>query len=109
MARSFEDAGRLGREFLRAGLDSLAAVSRDAQAIAVEASSYATGLVASGGETIGKLMSAPSMEKAVEIQAAYLEQTYEGLVAAATSLGALYVDMAKDGYQPFEAVDFRTK
>jgi hypothetical protein len=42
------------------------------------------------------------MEKAMEVQSEYLKSSYEGLVAEATKLGELYVDLAKEAYKPFE-------
>lgn len=109
MANSFEDAGRLGQEILDSGMDSLAAVSEDARLIAVETSDYARKVVEAGGEAFGKLMSARSIDKAIDIQTSYLRQSYEGFVAEAMKLGDLYTDMAKDAYRPFEAIVAKTR
>lgn len=109
MTRSFEDAGKIGKEFLDTGLEALNAVSRDAQAIGAETADYATKLIETSGEAFGRLMSAKSIEKVAQIQSAYLKQAYEGFVAEATKLGGLYADMAKDACQPFEAIAVRTK
>ena len=50
-----------------------------------------------------------SIDRAVDIQTAYLRQSYEGFVAEAMKLGGLYADMAKDAYRPFEAIVARTR
>ncbi len=109
MTQTFENAGRVGQEFLDTTLDSLSSVSADARAIGLEASDYAKRVFEAGGVTLGKLMSANSLEKAAEIQTNYFRQAYEGFVAETTKLGGLYADMAKDAYRPFEAIVARAK
>ncbi len=95
--------------FVAVGLDSHAAVARHAEAIALETSDYVLTAVRSGREALGRLAAATSFEKAAEIQSDYLRQSYSGFVAEATRLGALYADLAKDAYRPFEAIIVRRK
>ena len=109
MPQTIEDSARVGQEFLDTTLDSLSAVSTDASKIGLEASDYAKRFFEAGGETLGKLMSARSIETVAEIQNDYLRQTYAGFVAETTKLGGLYADMAKDAYRPFEAILARAR
>jgi hypothetical protein len=109
MTQTFEDAGKYGKEFLDSGLESFTAVARDAQAISGEASNYAKTVFETGATTIEKLLSAKSIEKAVEIQTDYLKQSYEGFVAETTKMSGLYADMAKDAYKPFESLVAKAK
>lgn len=109
MTQTFEDAGKYGKEFLDSGLESLTAVTRDAQAISGEASNYAKQVFETGTAAVEKLLSAKSVEKVVEIQAAYARQAYEGFVAETTKIGGLYADMAKDAYKPFESLIAKAK
>lgn len=109
MTSSFEDAGRLGQELLDTGMDSMASVSEDARVIAIETSDYARKVVEEGSDAFGKLMSAKSIDKVIDIQTNYLKQSYEGFVAEAMKLGGLYADMAKDAYRPFEAIVAKTR
>ncbi len=104
MTQTFESAGRVGQELLDTTLDSLSAASTDVRAIGLEASHYAKKVFEASGMTLGKLMSATSLEMAAEIQLDYFKQTYAGFVAETTKLGGLYADMAKDAYRPFEAI-----
>jgi hypothetical protein len=104
MTQTFEDAGNYGKEFVDTGLKSLAALSKSAQAIAVESAEYAKKSFETGSTALEKLLSAKSLENAFEIQADYAKQAYEGFLAEATTLGGLYADMAKDSYKPFESV-----
>jgi hypothetical protein len=44
-----------------------------------------------------------SVEKAIELQQVYFKNAYEGFVTQATKIGALYADLTKETYQPFES------
>lgn len=109
MTQTFEDAGRYGREFLDTGLESFAAVARDAQAISDETSSYVKQVFESGAATVEKLLSAKSVEKVVEVQADFARQAYEGFVTESTRMIQLYVDMAKDASRPFATLVAKAK
>lgn len=109
MKPSFEYPGKLGKEFIESGLESISAVSQDAQAITAATAGYAKKMVEAGNEAMGRLMVAGSLESAIEIQSDYFRRAYEGFVAEATQLGGLYADMAKDAYRPFEAIVVRSK
>lgn len=109
MFHNFEDASKFGKEAMDSGLKSFAAVTTNLQAITAEASEYSKKAVESGSATMEKLFSAKSPEKALEIQADYLKQAYEGFVAQATKMGDLYAGMAKDAYKPFEQIVAKAK
>ena len=109
MVQSFDDAGKIGKEFLDAGLKNFASVSKNVQALTVEATDYSRKTIEDGAAVLEKLVSARSLEKAVEIQTDYARQAYEGLVAQAARVSELYAEIAKDAYAPFEAVVARAK
>lgn len=109
MIQSFEDVSKAGKEFVDTGLKSFASLSKGAQTITVEATEYSKKAFESGSAAFEKLASAKSFDKAVEIQADYARQAYEGFVAQATKMGELYAEMAKDAYKPFESVVAKTK
>jgi hypothetical protein len=109
MTQTFEDAGKFGKEFMDTGLKSVASLSKGWQSIAVEASEYAKQSFETGSATIEKLVSAKSLEKAIEIQTDYAKTAYEGFVAEATKIGELYADLFKDAYKPFESVATKVK
>ena len=48
------------------------------------------------------ILGAKSLEKAVEVQTDFVKGSYEGFVARAGKFGALYADLAKETYKPFE-------
>lgn len=109
MMQSFDDVSKAGKEFMDTGLKSFAALSKNLQAISVEASEYSKKAFETGSATAEKLVSAKSFDKAVEIQTDYAKQAYEGFVSQATKMGELYAEMAKDAYKPFESVVAKAK
>lgn len=104
MMQSFEDANKVGKEFMDTGLKSAAAVSKGMQSMAVEATEYAKKSFESGNAAFEKLMASKSLDKAIEVQTDYARTAYESFVAEATRMGELVADMARDAYKPFEAV-----
>ncbi|OQM73206.1 phasin family protein [Manganibacter manganicus] len=103
MPQSFDDFGKYGREFTDTGLKSFASLSTGAQTIAVEAGEYMKKSLEAGAVVVEKLLSAQSFENALDIQADYARQSYQGFVAEATKLGELYAELASDIYKPFES------
>jgi hypothetical protein len=109
MVQSFEDAGKAGKEFFDAGLKNFAALSKNVQALAVEATDYSRKSFEEGTAALEKLTGARSLEKVVEIQTDYARKAYEGFVAQATRVNELYAEIAKDAYKPFENVVAKAK
>lgn len=109
MVQSLEDAGKAGKEFFDAGLKNFAALSKNVQALAVEATEYSRKAYEEGAAAFEQFTSARSLEKAVEIQTDYARQAYEGFVAQASRVSELYAEIAKDAYKPFESVVAKAK
>jgi hypothetical protein len=109
MFQNFEDASRFGKEAMDTGLKSFAAMTTNLQAITAEASEYSKKAVETGSAAVEKFFAAKSPEKALEVQADYLKQAYEGFVAQATKMSDLYAGMAKDAYKPFEQIVAKAK
>lgn len=109
MMQSFEDAGKAGKEFMDTNLKSFASVSKNVQTLSVEATEYSRKAFETGSAALEKLMSAKSLDKAIEVQTDYARQAYEGFVAQATRMSELYAEMAKDAYKPFESVVAKAK
>jgi len=100
----FDQIQKLGKDNADAALKSFGAVSKGAQAIAVESADFAKKSFEQGTATIEKLIGAKSVEKAIEIQADYVRSAYEGIVAQSTKIGQLYASLAKDVFKPYETV-----
>jgi hypothetical protein len=109
MIQSFDEAGKYGKEFLDNGLKSFASLSTGTQAIVTEAGDYSKKAFEAGATALEKLMAARSLEKAMEVQADYARNAYEGFVAEATKIGELYTNLCKDAYKPFETAFARAK
>ena len=106
LARSImtnEDMEKFGKSSVDMALTSLHAWTKGAQAIAAEVVDYSRKSAESSAAAWEKLMSAKSLEKALEVQSQYLRSSYEDFVAEATKLGELYIDLAKQAYKPVES------
>ena len=104
---STNDAG--GMKIMDSGLQSLAQLSKGAQAIAAEATGYTRTSFESAAVTLEKLLDARSLDAAMRLQADYARKTYEGLVAETSRIGGLYADMASQAYKPFESLVARRR
>lgn len=103
MIKNFDEIQTFGKENAEAAMKSFGAVSKSAQAIAVEVTDYSKKAFEDGTAAFEKLVGAKSVEKAIEVQQTYLKDAYEGFVAQATKLGELYADLAKESYKPYES------
>lgn len=109
MTQTQDDFSKYGKEFADSGLKSLASLSKGAQALAVEATDYTRKSFENGSAFVEKLLSAKSIDNAIEIQTDYAKQAYESFVAEATRFGELYADLARDAYKPFESFVAKAK
>jgi hypothetical protein len=76
--------------------------SKGWQAIAVEMTDYTKRSFEEGTATVEKLLSAKSMEQAVEIQSGYARRAYDGYLHQLSKIGGLYAEWAKEAYKPVE-------
>ena len=76
--------------------------TKSAQAIAVEVADFSKKSFEGSAAAWEKLITAKSIEKAMEVQSEYLKSSYEDFMAEAAKLGELYLGLAKDMYRPFE-------
>ena len=109
MNQTSEDFSKAGRVLAETGLSSLASLSKNAQAIAVEAGEYTRDSLEAGGAAFEAMLAAKSLEKALEIQSGYAKRSYQGFVAETARLGELYAELARDAYKPFETIIARPK
>ena len=98
-----EDMQKFGNSSMEMALTSFGAWTKGTQAIAAEVVDYSRKSAESSAAAWEKLMSAKSLEKALEVQSQYLRSSYEDFVAEATKLGELYIDLAKQACKPVES------
>ncbi len=97
-----EEMRKFGQSTMETALTSFDAWTKGAQAIAVEMVDYSKKSAESSAAAWERLMSAKSVEVALQVQSQYLRSSYEDFIAEATKLGELYVDLAKQAYKPLE-------
>jgi len=102
MLKNFDDVQKLGKQGVDVTVQSLTVAQKGAQAIAAEHAEYARKSFEQGTAAFEKLIGARTLDRAIEVQSEYAKTAYEGFVAQATKLGALYADVAKEAYKPLE-------
>jgi hypothetical protein len=109
MVKNLEDLQTVGKENMDSALKSWGAISKGAQAIAVEVADYSKKAFEDSAATLEKLFGVKSLDKAIEVQSEYARSAYEGFVAEASKIGELYADLAKESCKPFENMIARVK
>ena len=109
MVKNLEDLQQVGKENVDLALKSMGALSKSAQAIAVEVADYQKKSFEDGTAALEKLFGVKSFEKAIEVQTEFAKIAYEGFVAKASKIGELYADFAKETYKPFETLVAKAK
>ena len=102
MVKNFEEMQKVGQENTNAAKKSFDVASKGVQAIATEVADYSKKSFEEATQAFEQLLGAKSVEKATELQQVYFKNAYEGFVAQATKIGALYADLVKETYKPFE-------
>jgi hypothetical protein len=104
MASGFGDLEKIGKENFDAAFKGADAFAKGVQAVASEAADYSRQAMEAGALAFEKLISAPSLDKAVEVQTDYLRSAYESYVGQATKIGEIVVAMTKETYKPYEGL-----
>lgn len=93
-----------GKDGLDSAVKSATAMSKGMQAVAAEVVDYSKKSLEDGAANVEKLVGAKSLDKAIEIQTAYVKSSYEAGIARLTKIGEIYTDMAKEAYKPYEGL-----
>lgn len=104
MMQGFDSFTKMNKDGMDAAMKMWDVASKNMQAIATQMADYSKTSFEHGSQTVEKLMGAKTVDKAVEIQSAYVKNAYEGFVAHATKLGELYTDIAKEAMKPIDQV-----
>ncbi len=103
-----DQMNKFGQDSMDMALNSFGAWTKNVQAIASEVADHSKKAFEDSAAAWEKLVSAKSVEKAMEVQSEYLKSSYEDFIAQSTRLGELYVDLAKEAYKPFEGMLAKT-
>jgi len=95
---------KFGKDGMDMAMASFGAWTKNAQAIATELADYSKKSMEGSAAALEKLMSAKTIDKAMEVQNEYLRSSYEDFVAQSAKLGELYAELAKEAYKPFEGI-----
>jgi len=104
MNQQFETIQKLGKDSFDATTKAFGVASTGTQAIVLETADYAKKSFEQGTATFEKLVGAKSLDKAIEIQTAYVQDAYKDLVAQATKTRELYTKLAQDTVAPFSTL-----
>jgi len=102
--KTFDDMQKTSRANLDATMHSLEGVTKATQAIATEIADYSKRSFENGAKTMENLLGVKSLDKAIEVQSEYAKAAYEGYVAHTSKLGQLYTNLAKEAFNPYEAL-----
>jgi len=102
MMKNIEDFQKFGQYNMDAAVKMLGEWSKGWQAIATEMTDYTKRSFEEGTATFEKLLSAKSMEQAMEIQSGYARRAYDGYLNQISKLGGMYAELAKEAYKPVE-------
>ena len=104
MINNFEDFQKISKDNMDLALVSAGAVGKGFQALASEAAGYSKQSFEAGTAAFEKLLSAGSLDRAVEVQSEFVRSAYEGYVGQVTKVGTIVADMAKNAYKPYESL-----
>lgn len=104
MLQPLDQIQKIGQDNLDATVKAFGAFSNNAQAIAAESAEFARKSFEHSTSTVEKLFGARTLDKAVEVQTAYVKGAYDSLVSQSARMGALYTALATDTFKPFEGL-----
>ena len=99
----FDEASIYSKDAMDKALKSYSVTSKGLQAIATETAEFTKKNFEASVSHFQTLMSAKSVEAAIEIQSSFAKTLLEGYMAEMTKLGEMYADLAKEAYKPVEA------
>ncbi len=99
-----EEMQQLGQEQMESAKAAAGDVQKSLQAIATAYGDYSKKSFEEGKDFIEKLSGMKSMDKVLELQSEYAKTSYETFVAESQKISALYADMAKQSFKPFEGL-----
>lgn len=102
MFENFGDAQKMSKASLEAAIKSFGTFSKNAEAISTEMVEFSKRSFENGTKAMEKLMGVKSLDKAIEVQSEYATSVYEGCAAQVSKLSALYADIAKAAFVPYE-------
>jgi hypothetical protein len=104
MISNLDECQKFGKEQLETASSVAASLSKGFQTIATETADYSKRSIESNSAYVEKLLSAKSLDDAIQIQSEHAKSAYEGFIAQATKIGELYTILAKEAFKPLKSV-----
>ena len=102
MIKSIEDLRKVGQVNADGAMKGFGEWNKGWQTLAAEMSDYTKRSIEEGTAAFEKLLTVKSLDQASEIQTSYAKRSYDEYMAQMTKVGALYADLAKYAFKPFE-------
>jgi hypothetical protein len=102
MIKNFDELQKLGQTNVDAYMKAFGEWNKGWQAIAAEMTDYTKRSFEEGTATFEKLLTAKSLEQAIEIQTGFAKRAYDGYMHQMSKLGGMYAELAKEAYKPVE-------
>ena len=95
-----EEFNRAGKAGFEAAIRSFGDVNAGLQAIAVKVTDYQKKAFEDGTRTFEQLISAKSVEQAIEIQSQFAKKAFDAYIAEMSKIGEMYVAITRNAYKP---------
>ena len=102
MIKPFDDIQMFNQSGVESAMKAFGELNKGWQAIAAELTDYSKRSFEDGTQTMEKLMSAKSIEQAVEIQTTFAKRAYDEYMHQAQKIGGMYSNVANEAYAPVE-------
>lgn len=99
-----EEIQQLGKQQFDNAVASAATLQQGVQAIAGVVEDFTKKSFDDGNAYVGKLATVNSMESAISVQSEFAKASYDTFVAESQKIGALYADLARQSFKPFEGL-----
>ena len=109
MVQQIENIQKAGKDNVDAALKSMEAVSKGVQALAVEAADYAKKSFEQVTVALENIVSAKTLDKAVQVQTDYVKVAFEGFVAQVSKVGELVTNTSKEAFKPYGGLVAKAK
>ena len=104
MIKNFDDFQKLGQQNVDTAMKLFGEWNKGWQAIAAEMTEYTKRSFEESTATFEKLLTAKSLEQAIEIQSGFAKRAYDGYMHQVSKIGGMYAELAKEAYKPVERV-----
>lgn len=102
MIKNFEDFQKLSQTNVDAAMKMMGDWNKSWQAIAAEMSDYTKRSFEDGTATFEKLISAKSLDQALEIQTSFAKRSYDEYMQQMSKIQGMYANLAKEAVKPAE-------